>query len=139
MFVSAADKWVQSITLIVRGGYMAMIKVDGAAVPCPSSFSWGLQDISASESGRTDDTVMHKNRVGQKRKIGLQWNGKSWADTSTILKAFNPEYISVTYPDMLSGQYETRKFYVGDRSAPVKIWTVGNQLIESISFDIIEV
>lgn len=115
-----------------------MIKVDGATMPCPSTFSWGLQDVSASESGRTDDTLMHKNRVGQKRKIGLAWAGKDWDATSKILKAFNPEYVDVTYPDMMSGAYETRTFYVGDRSAPVKWWWIGNQRTESISFDIIE-
>ena len=118
---------------------MAMLIVDGAEMPCPSSFSWGLQDISASESGRTDDTIMHKNRVGQKRKISIQWSVKDRATTSQILQAFNPEYISVTYPDAMSGADETRTFYVGDRSAPVKYWWVGKQLYESISFDIIEV
>ena len=51
----------------------AFLKVDGVALPCPSSFTWGLQDISASESGRTDDTTMHKNRVGQKRKLSVEW------------------------------------------------------------------
>ena len=80
---------------------------------------------------------MHKNRVGQKRKLSLQWNGKDWKETSKILKAFNPEEIQVRYPDLMSGKYETRKFYVGDRTAPVKWWWVGNQRTESISFDII--
>lgn len=42
------------------------IKVDGTELPCPSSFTWGLQDVSASQSGRTDDAIMHKNRVAQK-------------------------------------------------------------------------
>ena len=115
-----------------------MITVDGVAMPCPSTFTWGLQDVSAGESGRTDDTIMQKNRLGQKVKIGLAWNGKDWQTTSKIMKAFNPEYIHVRYPDMLSGQYETREFYVGDRSAPVKLWTVGKKIIEQISFDIIE-
>lgn len=116
-----------------------MITVDGVEIPCPSVFNWGLQDISDSASGRTDDTIMHKNRVGQKRKISLQWNGKDWKETSKILKAFNPEEIQVRYPDMMSGTYETRKFYVGDRTAPVKWWWMGNQRTESISLDIIEV
>ena len=118
---------------------MAMITVDGVSVPCPSVFTWGLQDISASESGRTDDTIMHKNRVGQKRKISLQWNIKDRATTAQILQAFNPEYISVKYPDAMSGTDETRTFYVGDRTAPVKYWWVEKQLYESIRFDIIEV
>lgn len=115
------------------------LKVDGVEMPCPSSFTWGLQDISASKSGRTDDMAMHKNRLGQKRKLELGWVGKDWTTTSKILKAFNPEYIQVTYPDMMSGRYETRKFYVGDRSAPVKYWWTGNQRIDTISFNVIEV
>ena len=115
-----------------------MLTVDGVEIPCPSTFEWGLQDISAAESGRTDDTIMHKNRVGQKRKISLGWQATNWETTSKIMQAFNPEYVSVKYPDMLSGKYETRTFYVGDRTAPVKLWWVGKKLIETISFDIIE-
>ena len=118
---------------------MAMITVDGTEMPCPSVFNWGLQDISAAESGRTDDTIMHKNRVGQKRKISLQWNGVDKATASKILKAFNPETFKVTYPDAMSGTDETREFYAGDRSAPYKCWWVGNQRMESVSFDIVEV
>ena len=114
------------------------LTVDGVEMPCPSSFSWGLQDVSAGESGRTDDAIMHKNRVAQKIKIGLTWNGMDWQTTAKIMQAFDPEYISVRYPDMKSGQYETRTFYVGDRSAPVKWWFRGKQIIEQISFDIIE-
>ncbi len=107
-------------------------------MPCPSVFEWGLQDISSAESGRTDDTLMHKNRVGQKRKITLGWAAKDWKETSKILTAFNPEYVEVEYPDMMSGKYETRTFYVGDRTSNVKCWWIGNQRMENISFDIIE-
>ena len=42
------------------------LKVDGVAMPCPSSFTWGLQDISASESGRTDDTICIRTGWGRK-------------------------------------------------------------------------
>lgn len=117
---------------------MAMITVDGMAMPCPSSYTWYLQDISAAESGRTDDALMHKNRVAQKRKISLRWIGKTREETARILQAFDPEYISVRYPDKKSGAYETRVFYTGDKTAPVKIWWAGKKIIESISFDIIE-
>ena len=71
------------------------LKVDGVAMPCPSSFTWGLQDISASESGRTDDTIMHKNRVGQKRKLSIGWNAPDWDTACDIIQAVNPEYIEV--------------------------------------------
>lgn len=115
------------------------LKVDGVDMPCPSSFTWGLQDISASESGRTDDTTMHKNRVGQKRKLSVGWNGPDFATAHKIIVAVNPEYFQVTYPDLLSGnEHETRTFYVGDRDAPFKCWWAGNKRMESLQFDFIE-
>ena len=68
----------------------------------------------------------------------LRWIGKTQEETARILQAFDPEYISVRYPDKKSGAYETRVFYTGDRTAPVKTWWAGKKIIESISFDIIE-
>lgn len=115
------------------------LKVDNEDMPCPAVFNWGLNDVSAAESGRTDDTIMHKNRVGQKRKIELQWNCLDPEDTKRILQAFNPEYIQVTYYDPMDGDFETRTFYTGDKEAPLKFWYVGNQIFESLSFNIIEV
>lgn len=117
---------------------MAMIFVDGVAIKTPSSFSWGLQDVSDSASGRTQDALMHKNRVAQKRKIQLAWNNPTKEEASAILQAFNPEYVNVAYPDAMSGANETRTFYVGDRTAPMKIWTVNKKMYSQVSFDIIE-
>ena len=115
-----------------------MIKIDGVSMPCPSTYEWGLQDVSAGESGRTDDALMHKNRVAQKRKLKIEWVGKNWQETAAIMQAVQPEYFSVRYPDMLTGTYQTRTFYVGDRSAPVKFWWTDRKMIEKISFDLIE-
>lgn len=116
-----------------------VLRIDGVKMPCPSSFEWGLQDVSASESGRTDDAIMHKNRVAQKRKLQVAWSYPTWDVACKIIQAVNPEYVNVTYPDFLSGnQYETRTFYVGDRSAPMQYWWVGNKRVEKLSFDFIE-
>lgn len=113
-------------------------KIDNVVMPCPSVFEWGLQDVSLGESGRTDDALMHKNRVAQKRKLTIAYNGADATTCSTVLQAINPEYISVYYYDLMSGTYETRTFYVGDRTAPFKCWWVGNKRVERLSFDLIE-
>ena len=113
-------------------------RIDGVAMPCPSSFEWGLQDVSLGESGRTDDALMHKNRVAQKRKIGITYNGVTTDVCATVLNAINPEYIQVYYWDLMDNQFETREFYVGDRTAPYKCFWVGNKRVERLSFDIIE-
>lgn len=117
---------------------MAMIWVDGVEIKTPSGFTWGLQDVSDSASGRTQDALMHKNRISQKRKLSLSWNNPTKEETAAILKAFNPEYVTVKYPDAMSGTYETRTFYVGDRTAPMKIWTINKKRYSQVSFDIIE-
>ena len=117
---------------------MAMMLVDGVELPTPSTFEWGMIDVSASDSGRTQDGKMHKNRIAQKRQIKLSWSGTDKARTAKILQMVNPEYIRVTYPDAMSGTDETRTFYVGDRTAPIKIWTVGNKRYEVLSFPLIE-
>lgn len=106
--------------------------------PTPNGLTWGLQDISASDAGRTDDTKMHKNRIGQKRKLSLSWVTKNPATTAKILQMFNPEYVYVKYHDAMLNAYTVKRFYVGDRTAPVKQWIVGREYYESINFDIIE-
>lgn len=125
-------------TVNLMGQHNGMIKVDGVAIKTPSTFSWGLQDVSSSDAGRTQDAVMHKNRIAQKRKIDLVWAMPTPAEAHSILVAFNPEYVNVTYYDPLDGLTVTRNFYTGDKTAPVKIWTVGNKRYESLSFNIIE-
>ena len=111
-----------------------------SAVPAPTGFQWGLQDISAADSGRTNDVAatMQKNRVTQKRKLQLSWTNPSAADTATILTAFNPEYVYVRYLDAMANAYETRQFYVGDRSAPLRQVTVNGVTYTTLSFNIIE-
>lgn len=125
---------------------MAMLKVGTdpsalADVPLdPSSMSYGLQDISASDAGRVQDAgnTMYKNRTSQKRKLSLTWAFPTPEQASAILRMFNPEYFYVRYFDFLDGCDETREFYAGDRSAPVKRWLVGDRLCTSLSFDIVE-
>ena len=118
---------------------MAFIKIDGVSVPCPSSFEWGLQDISAADSGRSDNGYMHKNTVAKKRTLSVSWVGTTFSDAKTILNAVAKEYFTVVYPDPLTGsESESRTFYVGDRKGVLKYWWSGSKRFESISFDLIE-
>lgn len=117
---------------------MAMLIVDGVAVKEPSKFDYGLQDVSSSDAGRTQDSIMHKNRVAQKVKIGLAWNMTTPDETATLMQAFNPEYIDVTYHDALLNATVTKTFYTGDKSAAVHMWTANRKYYTSVSFNIIE-
>ena len=118
-------------------GLSFVFKVNGVDCPTPSKFGWSLQDVSAADSGRTQDAVMHKNRVAQKEKIELAWNAPDNIKASQILQMFQPEYFELTYRSPLTNSIVTKTFYCGDRSAPT-YWWVNNGLFETISFNVIE-
>lgn len=107
----------------------------------PSAMEWGLQDISASDAGRVQDAgnTMYKMRTSQKRKLKLTWTAPTADQASEILRAFNPEYFYLNYFDPMDNQTETRLFYAGDRSAPLKWYQVnGGTRMATLSFDVIE-
>ena len=116
-----------------------LLTINGTVMPQPSEYEWSLQDVSASSAGRTEDALMHKETVAKKRKLKVAWKSKSTSVTASILNAVTSnEYFTVKYWDMLANAYQTGTFYVGDRSAGVKLWWVGNHLIDTLSFDLIE-
>lgn len=110
--------------------------VDGKYIKCPSSYLWKLEDVSASDAGRTEDVTMHKKRMGQVVGLELEWQNVKTSDVSEILKAFNPEYITVSYLDAMEGSYVTAEFYVGNRSAPMYNSRLG--LWQNVSFNIVK-
>lgn len=116
--------------------YNPIESVDGQPVRSPSVFQYNLKDVSSSDAGRTEDALMHKKRIAQKVTIQLAWNNIETDDASAIMNAFNPEYVEVTYLDLLAGGYITKTFYVGDRAAPMYNNRLG--LWSNVAFNIIE-
>lgn len=113
--------------------------IGGVTMPCPSKFEYALQDVSAADSGRTEDALMWKNRVAQKVKINLEWVAVSDADAATIMTAVDPEYFEVTYHDPKANAAVTKTFYRGDVQAPYYWWVDnGSFSFSTISFNIIE-
>lgn len=121
---------------------MAVLTVNGAALsPDPYKCEYGLMDVSSSDAGRVMDAnaTMYKQRICQKRKLNVAWRMLPAAQVSAILRAVNPEYIQVRYWDAMDNGWETRTFYVGDRSAPLKWFqTLDGTRYEELSFDLIE-
>ena len=105
-------------------------------LPCPSSYTWDMEDVSASDAGRTQDGAMHKKRIGQVVAVSLAWRNINDAAVSKILKAFNSEYLKVTYYDAMAGTFQTLIFYVGNRTAPMYNKRLG--LWQNLSFKIID-
>ena len=109
--------------------------VDGKPIFCPSGYIYKLEDISASDAGRTEDTTMHKKRLGQIVGIELSWRNIPTETVSALLKAFNPEYLLVEYLDGMEGRFLTDEFYVGNRTAPM--YNAARDLWSGLSFNII--
>lgn len=112
----------------------------------PTAITWGLQDISSSDAGRTNDknVTMHKMRVGQKRKLQVSWNNLTFAKASALVQMFQPEYVYVRYKDLLAGGWYTAKFYTGDKSSPFREISLNDSkgtktTMSTLSFDLIEV
>ena len=115
--------------------YNPIKTVDGATIPCPSKYDWTVNDISDADAGRCESGLMHKNRIGRKRKLELEWKNVSMATANAVLVAFAPEYVSVNCIDPLANGYVTKRFYSGDQGASSynmtkNVWTVSFNIIE---------
>lgn len=116
-----------------------LIKINGSFIPNPASLTWGLQDISDPNAGRDINGTMHPNKITQKRKLQLEWKAVSFATAAEVLQAVNHKTFDVTYMDAMENRPLTKTFYVGDRSAPVYSYAIGQQWYSNITFDLIEV
>ena len=115
--------------------YNPIKTVNGAAIPCPSKYEWGVNDVSSADSGRTEDGKMHKERIARKRKLELEWANVPMATAHAVLQAFAPNYVNVNCLDPLANGYTTKKFYSGDQGASAynivkDVWTVSFNIIE---------
>ena len=116
-----------------------LIKINGQYIPNPSSLQWGIQTVSDSNAGRDMNGEMHVNLVTRKRKLELTWNAVDFQTASEVLQAVNAETFTVEYLDALTNRTEKKKFYVGDRTAPVYSYAVGHRWYNNITFNLIEV
>ena len=97
---------------------MAILKINGVAIPDPSEFSVDIMDID-DETTRNAKGDLIRNRIATKRKLNCQWPPCGNAEMSTILKAVKNVFFTVEYPDPMEGTRLTKTFYVGDRRMPM--------------------
>lgn len=116
-----------------------MLKIRDEDMISPSSFGWDLEDMSTEDSKRTLDGISHKDLIRQVRKLTCTWVGLTQAEASKLLSQVNQTiYFPLTYPDAMSGTDETRRFYVGPRSAGMQQYQIGNIIYSSVSFNFVE-
>ena len=94
------------------------IKINGNPYPTPRR-GLEIQVATVVDSARNANGVVVGQKVGrdQQKLNSLQWGYLSAGEWSALLKEFDNFYVTVSYPDMVTNDWTTRKMYPGDRSA----------------------
>ncbi len=99
-----------------------VIKIGGVTLPeSPTEFTVTLLDIDDDSSVRTADGTLTRDRIAVKRQIEMSWGIIKWSSLSAIMQQLSPVFFSVYYPDPLTGTYQTKTFYVGNRPCPAAL------------------
>lgn len=116
-------------------------KIDGVTVPTPSSYDFGIDDVSSEESGRTLDAVMHKDIVAIKDYYTCTWNKLSWTDAAMLLRLVDGKtQVTVTYADpRVPNQMCVNTFYVGKRSGKANNLNDDGNAWKNITFQFIKI
>lgn len=98
----------------------ALVIVDGVDLPTPSTYSGATTDIvdaARNTSGYVVGSMVREDVA----KVEMSWNYLTVAQWSTILKLFNSTYGGKFYQpveffNQVTGDWETRTMYPGDRT-----------------------
>ena len=102
-------------------------------------YSYTLNDLEASDSGRTMDGTMHRARISQKVKLDITCRSMRTAEISAVLTAINPAFVEATYLDPKEGGMRTATFYSNNKPATCLVQNEeGEELWNGISFPLVE-
>lgn len=118
---------------------MSYIQINGVNVKTPKSYIFSVMDLDG-KTERTASGKMKRDRIATKRRLELEWGHLSDSEVSTIMNAVSPVFFPVTYPDALTGNQQTKTFYVGDRTSPAYSWdpTMQRAKWEGLSLNLVE-
>ena len=117
---------------------MAILFVNGQAVPSPSSMRVTVFDVSSTADRNASGNVVI-DRVGVKRKIELSWAWLSGEELSSLLNAVGQDvFFTAEYPDPLTGGMNSIVCYAGDRSTGVLRMEDGRPVWTKIEMNWIE-
>lgn len=99
------------------------LKINGSEIAVyPATFQPTVLDIDdGATTVRTADATLNRSRIAVKRQIDMSWGVITWPQMSALLKSMSGVFFDFYYPDPLTGKYETKRMYVGNRPAPVAV------------------
>lgn len=105
----------------------------------PSTYQVTVLDLDDGESSvRTADGTLNRDRIAVKRQIEMAWGMLTWSKMSELLQSMSDVFFPVTYPDPMTGKYETKTFYVGNRPAPFSVMSNGTMFWNGLKLTLIE-
>ena len=91
---------------------MEILKIGKDLSVNPSSLEWQESDLDSSEgSGRNVLGDMFRDRITVKRKLSVTFPPMLTSEMSRILKAIEPIFFDITYPDPKEGKNVTIGFF----------------------------
>lgn len=102
-------------------------------------FKWQRNDIDDPDSGRDLSGKMRRGRVASKIRLDITCRLLTARETSIVLTAIQPEFVSVTYYDPQVGAEVTKTMYSNNNPASFQIrQTGGTEWWSGITFPLIE-
>lgn len=100
---------------------------------------WQREDIDGPDAGRDLGGDLHRDRVATKRRLDVTCRPLTGEETSKVLSAIMPEFVSVKYYDPQEGKVVTRTMYSNNNPASYCIKRRdGTELWNGITFPLIE-
>ena len=107
---------------------------------------WSLNGVEASDSGRTQDSIMHITRVGAKVRLDVTCTPLNADNMKTVLQAVidrnnirSKVWLRVRYFDPWYGAYHEAKMYTNNISSKfLKMNKDGTSYWQSLQFPLIE-
>lgn len=115
---------------------MALISVSGVALPTPTEFQVGYQDISKAERNANGNMIIE--RIATKRKLFLTYAYLTSSELALILQKVAPAYYNVSYVDPQTNTTKTGSFYCGDRNVGFVDYINGVPRYKELTFNLIE-
>lgn len=116
-------------------------KINGVAIPTPSTYKCSIEDLSSEETGRTLDGIMHKDVVSTKDRYDCTWKRLSWEDMATLFNAIDGKTkVTFTHADpRVPNTYITGDFYIGQREGAALNLNDEKRTWNDISFSFIRI
>lgn len=119
-------------------GHSNSLKLEGVAVPTPSSMEISREKIWSANTGRVESGKMTGDLVAIKHKLVIEWRVLTEAQISEIDSHISKAFFECTFRDPRSNAWKTITVYAGTPTYHVYSYANGLPHYDGITVDLIE-